>query len=461
MKLPCSPYYILTFARKFSLLLFTLPLQTLLMINSALHTKVFFIVADILILSAIILCAYISMQGIKLFAATSRFTLYKGIFHKQVLSVERCKLHSICVSRNLLQRVLGVCKVTLVSSSAKGEIFLSIKHLAHLPCSLPAKKALQKTIFKSKLTDILIMSAGLSPSLGTALSFAPLVRSLSNLSSEEFISSANLWDILGYKAMPPLLASLSSLIILLWVAGVVLSFCRFINLHLCKAQNCLQINRGLLSKHSTAFTPKEARAVVFRQSLIMLFFRRRSSHILLSNEQKNARITIGCTKKLSDSYIILKSLKIQEPHSNTKTTRPSHKALISYTILPLLTLSSLSAFSILISKVSPYKIEPHLGVFLCLWCCVWFLHRCLAFCRTSLSLSGGTLHIRTYSGLSFLDVFIPTENIRCLKTVQNPFQKHKATCNLRVFIRCKNKKAFVIRHISIKKAAELTAELCG
>lgn len=461
MKLPCSPYYILTFARKFSLLLFTLPLQTLLMINSDLHTKVFFIVANMLILITIILCACISMCCIKLIATTSRFTLCKGVFHKQVLSVEADKLHSICISRNLLQRAMRVSKVTLVSSSATGEIFLSTKHLACLPCSLPAKKVKSEVILKSKLKDILIMSAGLSPALSAALSFAPFVRSLSNLTAEDFIHSANLWEILGYKGMPPLLAGISSLIILLWGSGVVLSFFRNINLQLCKAKNRLQINRGLLSKRSTFFSPKEIRAVVFSQSIIMLFFRTKSSHILLSGEQKSSLITVGCTNCHSESYMTLKALKIQYPLSNTEIIKPHHKALLSYTFLPLLSLFFLSAFSVLIGQISPYKIEPHFGVFLCLWCCVWFLHRCLAFFRASVSLGGNTLHIRTYSKLSFPEVFIPTKNIRCVRIIQNPFQKRKATCNLRIFVKYKTKKSFVIRHINIKKAAELTDKLCG
>ncbi len=461
MTLKCSPYYILIFIRKFSLLLLTLPLQTLLMINLKTHTKVFFIVADILVFGTIFLCACISLRSIKLFVATSRFTLSQGVLHKQELTIENKKLQSICINRNVLQRLLGVCKVTLVSSTAKGEIFLSAKNLAYLPCSLPAKKTQSTCIFKSKLTDILIMSAGFSPALGAALSFAPLVRSLSNLSTQQLVSSANLWDVLGYKDLPPLLASLSSLLFIWWCLGVILALLRFGNLSLHRTKENLQIRSGVLSKHCISFYPKEARAIVFSQSLITLIFRRQRAEIILSSEQKSTRATAGCTRNFSDALLILNALEINTPLNCPAKIKPNSRALISYTLLPLLSLSFLCALTIFVSRFSPYKIEPHLSVFLCLWCCVWFLHRCLAFCGSLLSLSDSTLRMCTFSGLSFLEVFIPTDNIRCTKITQNIFQRLKGTCNLRVFIKHKKRTSFAIRHISIKKAAELSTKLCG
>ncbi len=460
MKLKSSPYYILIFVRKFTLLLLALPLQTLLMINSKLHTKVFFISADIIFFGAILLCALISLHNISLCADTSRFVLKKGVLCRQTLTFERKKTQSVTASRNLLQRVLGVCKVTLVSSNAKGEIFLSTKNLAYLPCSLPCKKPRNVCIYKTKPADVLIMSSGLSPALGAALSFAPFVRSLSNLSAED-ISSANLWTVLGYKGLPPLLAALSSLLLIIWLTGTLISFLRLCNMSIYKAKNRLHINRGLLSKHHTTFSDKDISAVVFSQSLVMFLLHRQSAGVVISSIEGSANLTAGCTRQTTESLRILTAFGINPTVPPSLAIRPHSKALTSYTLLPLLSLSLLSVFSILLSKFSPYRIEPHLGIFLCLWCCVWFVHRCLAFYRSSISLNDKVLQIHTFSKLSFLCVFIPKSHIRCTKLTQNIFQRFRGTCNFRVFVKYKKRRSYIIRHLKIKKAAELSTKLCG
>ncbi len=460
MKLKCSPYYILTFVKKFSLLLLTLPLQSLLTAYSEGHTKAFFISADILVFCIIFLCALISLQSISLSASTSRFTLRTGVLRKQKLTFERRKLQSISVSRNILQRLLGVCKVTLVSGTARSDILLSTKSLVYLPCSTPVKKTRITRIHQSKISDILIMSAGFSPALGAALSFAPFMRSLSKLSAED-ISYANLWIVLGYDHLPPLLAIVSSLLFILWLMGAILSFFRYFNMNLCKDKNRLQVNRGILSKHHTVFTPKSIGAVVFSQSLIAMLFCRQRAQVILANEQKGPGITVGCLRESSDRSLISKDLGINISSVPNEIIRPDPNGIISYTLLPLLSLSAVSFFSILVSRFSPYRIEPHLGVFLCLWCCIWFLHRCFAFRRSSISLYDNILQICTYSRLSILDAYIPTNNVRCTKITQNIFQRFKGTCNLRIFIKFRNKKSYIIRHINVKKAAEFNTKLCG
>lgn len=460
MKLRSSPYYILVFVRKFALMLLALPLQTLLMINSGLHTKLFFISADILVFTTILLCAVISLRSIRLCTDASRFVLQKGVLLRQALTFERRKIQSISASRNLLQRILRVYKVTLVSGNTKGEIFLSAKNLAYLPCSLPSKKAPTHCIHKTKLADVLIMSSGLSPALGAALSFAPFARSLSKLSAED-ISSANLWTVIGYKGLPPLLAAISSLLFTVWLAGTLISFLQLCNISIYKVKDRLLINSGLLSKHRTAFFGRNVSAVVFSQSPVMYLLRRQKAAVAISTAERSAHLTAGCTRQASDSRRLLNALNISHTAPLLFTIRPHSRSLTSYTLLPFLSLCTLCAFSILLSRFSPYKIEPHLGVFLCLWCCVWFVHRGLAFYRSSIILSGRVLQINTFSKLSFLRVFIPTSSIHSTKLTQNVFQRIKGTCNLRVFVRYKKKKCYTIRHLKIKKAAELSKKLCG
>lgn len=443
MLLESSPYYILVFIKKFSVLLLTLPLQAVIIIKGRSKTDLLVILTDIVLLGIIIACACISSRHITLRITKTALIIQKGVLHTRKLHIPTNRRHSICISQNLLQRLLKTHKLTISFSGIKWSIYLSSKSLSLLPLSHFNKR---EKAFKTKFVDTLIFSAGFHSSLTGVLTLAPFIKNLSSATVEDFLYSANIWEVLGYKNLPPLLATLSTLLLFVWLAGFLFTFLRFSSLCLYKKGDSFEISSGIISKHRYRFHRHSISAVILRQSLLMLLLKRAYVEILLPSGSRRSPVLAGCAVKKS---------------FQKAGVCPHRGAVWSYSCIPLLCLLILSLLAIITDVCSPYKIEPHLGVFLTLWCIVWYLLRVAAFHHSCIEKTCKNLKIRTFSGLSLTEIIIPLRNVQKTKITRNIFQQRKGTCNLKIFIRHKRKRSFSIRHISIKKAAELIEKLCG
>lgn len=447
MTVKSSIYYIFIFIKNFSFLLLTLPLQTIVIIEGRSKTDLIVILTDIALVTFIITCACIYRKHITLQINNTSLTVRKGVFHKSQLSIPLKHRHSICITQNPIQKLLHAHKLTFSTSKTAVIVYISSRSLSLLPKSLLWTAKSTCTV-KTKFTDILLLSANFHSSLTGVLTLAPFVKSLSSATAEDLFYSANIWEAVGYKKLPPLLATLSTLLLLVWFTGFIFTFFRFFSLKIYKKGYTLEISSGLISKQRYLLHSSNIGAVIFRQRLLMLLLKKITIELLLSNKSVRNNLTAGCIAKENKGF-------------SYSGIRPPHNAVWSYSCTPLLCLLILSLCVIITDACSPYKIEPHLGAFLTLWCIVWYLIRITAFHRSHIETNSEILKMSTFSALSLITVFIPTKNIIKTRVTQNIFQQRKGTCNLKVFIRHPKRKNFSIRHISIKKAAELSHKLCG
>ncbi len=462
MTVQSSYYYILIFTKKLLILLLTLPLQTLMLIKSHRSIDLMILTADILVFSAIVTCGFIARNRFTLTENPNNYEISKGLFVTRKHHFQKRSIHCISVTQTIIQKLMRVYKITLTSSKSTAWIILGKKALHNF--SFHQKESIENApVFRSRNTDILLMSADFYASLTAALTLVPFIRSISiliNTTPHTLFHNVSLWEALGYHNLPPLLDTISSALLLGWFAGFVLTFINFHHLRYYDFSSALFIHRGLLTKSHTTIPKESISATLIKQNLLMLLTGRYTAELVISHESRCPHLTIGCYRKKS----LRTSLALSgflPTHKHYRKIRPAPSACKSYVFLPFSLLVILSLCIILTDKLSACHIEPHLGIFLCLWCIVWFFHRFLSFFFSGLYEQKNRIILRTSKGLSLTEVIIPYKSLRAMGITQNIVQKHKGTCNLKIFIKNKKRKVFTLRHISIKKAAELTKKFCG
>lgn len=463
MEIKVSPYHIISYMWRFALFFISLPVQTLVFLSFPnLTLGAFVFLGDILLITLFTITACIHYKSIKVYLSKNRIRIIQGVVFRHVLSAHKEKINSINLTQGILRKLTGVYKVTIVYTEYEAVLYLNAQNKENLSKAM-AFHTCETPAYKSEFLSSIIMSAGFHNSLSGALSLIPLLKSIGTLSDGEII--LNTIESTGFLTylMPqisPVLTSLAVLIFLLWLAGGVITFIKFYPLKLFSSHNSLSLQRGYIIRRNHTVTREDIRSIVVRKSILMILLGKCYAELFFSTEKGENRLPLICADTPASTARLISQLGFNIKDYK-RILKPNSKALWGYTLFPVSVLLGTSLLIIFTDIFSPYTLYPHVGVFVILWLCGWFFLRVYAFIHSGIKSENNLLRIKSFSGLSLTEAIIPCGTVRALKISQTIFQKRHDTCTLRIYIKCRKRKAFFIKHTDHKKTAELIEKFCG
>ncbi len=461
MKRKTSPVYVAVFMYRFAFLLLALPLQAVLFEGISPTTAVYIYRLEIFILTLLFVWAVVCYRSIRYSTCDNALRTQKGVLFAQKNQVFLRTFDSLQITANPLFRLFKVFKVQTTTSKNNTTLYLNrkdTKTLSRFFCPDTKKKSEK---ISSNFFSVLIFSAGFSGALTGLLSAIPLLRNISGIlgesNTQNILTSADLWVYIGNTALPPFLRTLSTLFLWAWGIGTFVELNRYFNLRSYTYKDRTVTQHGLFTKHLSILRKSAVSSIVLKQSILLYFLGLYTAEAHLPADKKEVKIPLLLASRKDKCSSLIHSLDFPRKSKNSPCTKPPASSLWGYVWKPLLFLSLISFLCIGVDKLTPYHVEIHLILFITLWGCVWFLFSVATHRRCALFWDSEKLIIRTAKGLSFTEVYIPSDKIRAVKTTQNIFQKRKGVCNLRVYIRSRRRQSFLIKHIDKNKTAQLTA----
>jgi len=464
LRIPTSPYYILVFLSRQGLILLSLPFQAFLLKNINPYIAAYVYITDLFLILTLIVFACLSRRNLNLTLKNKSLLLEKGVIIKNRTLVANDTVSVISTIQTPLQRLLRIHKVIFVSSKNQLTLYLSKKLLPALSKDFIHQKVTSRLIFKNGFIQTFFLSAGFYNAFTGALTLIPVLKKLTTLTTpahRQRDTLSTLQAVTSHQDLNFILNALISAIIGLWGIGVLITFFRYYNLSVYKSGNFIETAQGLFVRRHTKASTKNISAIVLRQNILMTLLHRYTGEFRIACEGKENKLTFVCSEHhrccLGIIALLIKNFKAPKGEK----LRPNKKALLSYTLLPLLSLIAFSVFSVTADIYSPYVSKTRFGLFVSLWLCVWLIFRIVVFKRCFITSDNKTLLLCTYSKLTFCKAYIPLSKIHSFKLTQSFFQKRLGTCSLRIFLRNRRPLSFKIKHIDSKKAAELLKKLCG
>ncbi len=460
MKHKTSPVYVAVFLYRFAFLLLALPLQAVLFEGISPTTAVYMYRLDIFFLIFLCVWAVVCFCSIKYVTSENTLRTQKGVLFAQKSKVFLNTFDSLQITETLIFRLFKVCKVQTTASKNNTVLYLNRNDAENLTDFFCPDTAQKSGKLNSNFFSVLIFSAGFSGALTGLLSAIPLLRNISEIlgesNTQNILASADLWVYIGYTALPPFLRTLSTIFLWAWSIGTFVELNRYLHLKTSFYNDRIVTHHGLFIKHLSVHRKNAVSCLVFRQSILLYLLRLYTAEAYLPVGKREVKLPLLLASRKDKCKDLLHHLSFPLKNKKSPCTRPPANTLWGYVWKPLLFLFLASLLCIGVDKLTPYRIETHVMLFITLWGCVWFLFSAFAHRHCDLFWGIGGLIIRTAKGLSFTEAHIPSDKIRAVKITQNIFQKRKGVCNLRVYIRSNRRQSFLIKHIDKNKTAQFT-----
>lgn len=455
-----SPVYIAVFLYRFAFLLITVPLQAVIFEGKSPQIAVFLYRSDIILIIFLAIWAVMCYRRVSYSTSKNALQCRKGVIISQNNSIFTKNFDCLHMTQGIIFRTLKVCKVQTTASKNKTTLYLSSKDSLILRENFGSSESDKPKAFRSAFFSVLLFSAGFSGALTGLLSTIPLLRNIAGIIGERqaqsLLANADLWEYVGYTALPPFLRTLSTLFLLFWAVGAISEFLQHFNLKTALCKDIIVTTHGLITKHQTVLRKNAVSALVLRQSIFLALAGvfTAEAYIPANNRQSKTPLLLASRKKSCKALI--SSPDFPQGTENSEHIKPPANALWGYVWKPMLFLALCSAFCIGTDLFFPYKAEIHLALFLLIWGSIRFLFCAVCHRRAYLSIEPTGLIISTSKALSFTEIHIPSDKIRAVKVTQNIFQKRKGVCNLYIYIRSDRRQSFCIKHIDKNKTAQLT-----
>ena len=457
MKNKTSPVFVSVFLYRFAFLLFFIPLQRAISTGTSLPSAIYVYRINVAAIPLICIWAVLCYNHIQYKVDNHILHTDRGVLLHHNTEILLRKADFIRISANPVFRLLKVCKLQISASHNSTALYLSNNETYNISeCYYRGNKQ-PYTEYKPSFFSVLIFSVSFSSALTGLLSAIPLLRNIAGILGEKqthsLLANADLWVVTGYTALPPFLRILSTLILLAWTMGATIEFLRYYPMKIRIHKDFLKTEKGLLTKHLTYISKNSVSALIIRQSILLYLLKLHTVEALIKTRRKEESVPLLLANPRSKCKDLL--FGILPESSKRHLIKPPQKAFVSYVYKPFLLLSILSIIYIFTEKLSPYKIEIHLMLFVTLWLCLWFVFSAVSFTQSGICPCNSQLIIATTDKLNFIKVHIPKDRIRGIKITQNIFQKRKGLCNLHIYILSGHRKRILIKHTDKNKTAGL------
>lgn len=414
---------------------------------------------------AAIFYAFASYNGMKYCYTGRRIYVRSGVLVKRHFCIDYDKVHVFGVQKRWWAALFGAVKISFDTSAggrkrADASFWISLKKLDRFFKDLRpnAKKIF---VYRAGNIRMALMSASWS-NPGTGLLFiAPFVSKIGSILGERFqemfYESFNVQLQLVALGLPPVVATITNILIFGWAVAMLVQFARYANFSAYCRGNYLVTSRGLIDKSIYITKSADIAALSINQTLTMALFKLYSAAIF----------TVGFGKDKGDKSLIVvaeqkgrlhRSIQKLVPLSaeEQQTIHPVKRARKSYLLVPscvaggvLVCVTLLGFFDIVNSLIWTILLFALIPL---VW---WILFRLLAYSRAMFAVNGQAVVACGYKGLTTKKYIIPYKKVQYVNIQQNIFQRRAGTCNVKIYLLFESRVCHTVKHLPLRQTMEL------
>lgn len=447
-----SKAYVAVFMYRFAFLLFVPFLQGMLFARTG-GLKLFTLYsADLAVAVLLLAVAVIRLKSSQLRLNDRCITVSTGailrVRERAFVKGEGC----FAVTEGLLLRLLKGCRIRLFFGTAHASAYIKFEDSKEILSRITHDG--ENQVFASGIFRSLLMSASFSNALTGLLAAVPVLRRMSAVLGARqtalLVEEANLQGLISFTGLPPVLSRISAILFLCWIIGFSTEFFREYGLKLKAYGSHFFISKGLMTKSRVVFSASSVRAVIFRQSLLMILLGLYSSEACLNiRPRRKIHILSAAKKSRCES---LEKIIFGEKGEVLAEASASYLALWGYTYLPFLCTAAFGVGIIFLKDL--YILRASLSVLLGI-VAIWFVFRAYALgsCRLRIWKHHG--EICYFSGMNLTRCVFKRKEVTAVDITQSIFQKISGRCNIVITLVNTRSVKVRLKHIDIKEAEGL------
>ena len=392
-----------------------------------------------------------------------RLRLCRGLFCHRTTLIPLRWVTTLTVEQPLWMRPFGAVKVTADTDGGyhrRADLRLTVwRRQAHL--FLPSAE--DGVYLCAKGWRIWLLSLLSSDSLGGLLLVAAALRQSSILLGEGIRRTVmnNLEAAADTLAMIPRTAAILVLILAVgWGTGTVRHLLRHLPFALCRRQDTLTVYMGRITPRIHCCSIGAINYADVRQTLTAHLLKVYTVYISCTGYGKDKNtlaVVIPPCRRITEEWHLL----FPRLHPCAVTLHPARGALLRYLRLPLLLLVLLPLTGREIGRLFPLWQE--LATYLSLLGtlpCLWLGAVRIAACRVAgVGYAEGQCSLCYPGRLSLHRVTVPREKIAMVHIRQSLWQRHRGTCDLRIYSNHEFRRPHKVRHLKYNDVQQLLKEV--
>lgn len=391
-------------------------------------------------------------------SAKQTVTIKTGILFvkKAVLSVS--KLSSVQTEQNPIDAVFRAVTYRINTEAGKKgsadfEFKLSCKDSKRVSAFLYGKS--KSTEIRFSPIKIAILAATTSSAFTGMVVGVPVINKTGNLLgialSEMLFDEINNVSSKFQTYFPPIVNTVSLIILLSYAISFVYSFFKYINFKLFVEDGKLEIRSGFFIRTRTAFKKESVKNVRIEQTVLMMLFRHYSMKVSIggygdAKSESEVIIPAGRHGEIKSGF--RQHFPFLEPDGEKITAKRNNLTKSRFLTLPAV------YFAIIL--VSAIILEEHLGdftrliVFLTVViCCIiaCYAYLCLFEYKHGTVTLGNNVFAQSRKGLRTCEFYCPKENIGEIKLIRYPPDYWHKTCRIKISVRSESADSILVRHL--------------
>lgn len=397
----------------------------------------------------------------------SGIQIKNGFFRKKYYTVPLSRIQTINIHKNIIARIFGAIRVsfdTPAGSSRDYDIsaYISAKKAAYVLSKTENEKP-KIAVYKSGNLNMLLMAAFWSNPASGLLIIAPFVSKLGDILGIEIQQLMNQsfafdfrWQLVAI-GIPPVAAAIANILLFGWAVSMAVQFMRYGRFSAYRQGEYIVITRGIINKNISFTRSDRIAAVTVNQSLLMHFLRLYSSGIFTigAGKLKGDKSLIIAAEKKNTLYKSLKNIaKISS--KELKSVYPQKNTLFSYLCVPiwvtLATILLITAADYFIVINEAFKVLLIFALIPLFW---WILFRIFAHKHSHFAMNNRCAIVCGYKIWTLKKYLIEFDKIQYISIKQSVFQKHKNTCDVRVYLYFEKRACHTVKHLPKTEAEKL------
>lgn len=385
-------------------------------------------------------------------------TIKYGILFKRVAKIDIARLSSVQTTQNPIDYLCRAVTFKInteagVHNRTDFEFKLSLKNSKEVSVLLYGKG--EPKAVKYSALKVAILAATTSSAFTGMLVAVPLINRAGNLLgiglSEMLLNEINSFSGRIETYFPPVVNTLSLIVLGAYFVSFVYSFFKYINFKLFLEKDKLEVRSGLIVRTRTSFRKSAINNIKAEQTLLMQLLRRYALKVSVggygdAKSESEVIIPLGANKEIKDK--LAKYFPFFVP--DEKGIRPARNYLTQSRYLFLPAIYFLVAIALSIWLVVFFEDLTRFILFLTFIACsliLGYAYMGLFQYKHSKISFGDNIFARSNKGLRTYELYCPKENIGEIRIIRFLPDIWYKTCRVRVLVRSERADNIRVRHL--------------
>ncbi len=458
-KFKAHPLMIFTFLKPF-LFILVIPLISGLIQYARYKTFDNVLGMELLLFAIIMFIAVLRWHSFSLICDTERktVTIKRGLVFKRSAAILISKLSSVQTAKNPIDAIFFAVTYRINTeagtiSRSDFEFKLSNKNSAEVSRLLYGENKVQAVKFSA--VRVAILAATTSSAFTGIIVGVPVLNRAGKLLgvaiSDMLLNEINNVSSKIESYFPPVVNTVSLIILLSYLISFIYSFLKYINFKLFLQQDKLEVRSGFFVRLRTSFKKKAINDIRIEQTAIMMLLRRFAMKVSVggygdAKGESEVIIPLGANREMKKRFSEYFSFFLP----NQKGIRPKRSLLTKSRFLswPAYYFLGVIAIAIILSL----RFQDFTRFVLFLTCVVSGIIFCYAYlCYFEYNHGtvkfGDNIFLRSNKGLRTCEMYCPKENVGEIKLIRLPTDYFYKTCRVRIFVRSERADSLRVRHL--------------